>query len=429
LPPFNIVTAAISAACISGVDEHRLDLEKMNRNNEAFTLPTGKLATWMLDVGENVPHEIRAALVASLFGTLPIFLGGVFNTIAVAWVLERQHPNLAFKVWLAVEIAVCFARLCVLVAARRRAQRGEPTLTDIHVLLAPAWGATVGYGALVSVLSGDWVASTLSFLSAAAMVGGICFRNFGAPRLVAVMIFLSLGPCCVGALFAGQPVLLLTLVQIPFYLFAMSAASWRLNALLVSTMKAERENDRRARHDDLTGLLNRSGLSHATALGHGHGRFARVRPGMALLYLDLDGFKPINDAYGHGVGDDLLARVADRLRVLAGPDALVARLGGDEFVIVTGVAKEQTHRELADRLVAEVQEPFQFGSDVLVSVGVSVGMALVSSADHEIDGVLRAADEAMYVAKREGKGRWSMAARPAVAQPDDIADSLSDAGA
>ncbi len=76
------------------------------------------------------------------------------------------------------------------------------------------------------------------------MVGGICFRNFGAPRLVAVMIPLSLGPCCIGAIRAGEPTLWLTLLQIPFYLFAMSAAAWRLNGLLVSTMKSELEPGR-----------------------------------------------------------------------------------------------------------------------------------------------------------------------------------------
>ncbi|HEY1610827.1 MAG TPA: GGDEF domain-containing protein, partial [Paraburkholderia sp.] len=159
-----------------------------------FTLPKGQLANWLLYPGRRTPYEIRVALASTLFGTLPIFFGGVFNTIGVAWVLAHRHPTLPFRAWLAAEILVCAVRLVVLVIAHRRARQGKPTLTDLHVLLAPLWGATVGYGALVSAISGDWIASTLSFLSAAAMVGGICFRNFAAPRLVAVMIFLSLGP-------------------------------------------------------------------------------------------------------------------------------------------------------------------------------------------------------------------------------------------
>jgi diguanylate cyclase (GGDEF)-like protein len=374
----------------------------MDQQTEVFTLPRGRAATWLLHAGADIPRAIRVALVGSLFGTLPIFAGGVLNTVAVAWVLARRHPTTAFHIWLALEIAVCLVRLCVLVVARRRARARKSTLTDTYVLLAPLWGATVGYGALVSVLSGDWIASTLSFLSAAAMVGGICFRNFGAPRLVAVMIFLSLGPCCIGAVLAGEPTLWLTLLQIPFYLFAMSAAAWRLNGMLVSTMKAEQENDRRARHDELTGLLNRAGLFQAVrsrVAGH-----ARDSAGTALLYLDLDGFKAVNDAHGHEVGDTLLALVARRLRHLSGEGSLVARLGGDEFVIVTPPHADPL--ALPDVIVRELSKPFLTDGGVTLEIGVSIGIAMFDHHHDELDGVLRDADNALYEAKRAGKSRW-----------------------
>ncbi|MDR5740345.1 GGDEF domain-containing protein [Caballeronia sp. LZ016] len=380
----------------------------MDQQIESFTLPRGRAATWLLHAGPDIPRAIRAALVGSLFGTLPIFAGGVFNTIAVAWVLQRRHPSFAFDAWLALEIAVCVARLAVLIVARRRARAGKSTLTDTYVLLAPLWGATVGYGALVSVLSGDWVAATLSFLSAAAMVGGICFRNFAAPRLVAVMIFLSLGPCCIGALLSAEPTLLLTLLQIPFYLFAMSAAAWRLNRMLVSTMKAEQENDRRARHDELTGLLNRAGLFQAVRFRMRCGR-ADEHAFDALLYLDLDGFKAINDARGHEVGDTLLALVSRRLRQLAGDGALVARLGGDEFVIVAPPHADPL--ALADRLVVELGKPFHTDGDGELTIGASIGIAMFDQHHTELDGVLRDADTALYAAKRSGKGRWVAASR------------------
>jgi diguanylate cyclase len=390
----------------------------MEPQTEVFTLPRGRAAKWLLHAGPDIPRAIRVALVGSLFGTLPIFAGGVLNTVLVAWLLARRHPTLAFHIWLALEIAVCFARLVVLVVARRRAKARKSTLTDIYVQLAPLWGATVGYGALVSVLSGDWVAATLSFLSAAAMVGGICFRNFGAPRLVAVMIFLSLGPCCIGALLAGEPTLWLTLLQIPFYLFAMSAAAWRLNGMLVSTMKAELENDRRARHDELTGLLNRAGLFAAVRsrelaeTGEPH-----LFSGSALLYLDLDGFKAINDAHGHEVGDTLLALVAQRLRQVSDEASLVARLGGDEFVIVT--PPHAAPLALADTIVEELARPFPFNADgeaTALSIGVSVGIALFDHDHDELDGLLRDADNALYEAKRAGKRRWVMAQRAQRAQ-------------
>src|SRR3546814_5370645 len=100
----------------------------------------------------------------------------------------------------------------------------------------------------ISVLSGDWVAATLACLSSAAMVGGIAFRNFAAPRLVALMILLSLGPCAVGGAMSGQPILLVATFQIPFYLVSMTIAAFRLNRMLVATMRAEHANRHRARH-------------------------------------------------------------------------------------------------------------------------------------------------------------------------------------
>ena len=211
-----------------------------------------------------MPDDIRSALVASLFGTLPIFAGGVVNTIAVSLVIALRRPTAPFVTWFVIEVILCSARLVLLLMAHRTAASGRRTPTDSYVLLAVLWGASVGYGAFVSILSGDWVAATLSCLSAAAMVGGICF-----PELRRAASRRRDDPALARAVLSGrrtlsgQPVLLLVLIQIPFYLFAMSIAAFRLNKLLVSTMKAERENDHRARHDLLTGLPNRAGLVHA----------------------------------------------------------------------------------------------------------------------------------------------------------------------
>jgi diguanylate cyclase (GGDEF)-like protein len=391
----------------------------MQGTQKIYSLPHGRLAKWLAAPGQETPQDIRVALVGTLFGTLPIFFGGVSNTIAVAWVLAYRHPTLLFRLWLGAEILVCSARLCVLFIARRRAAQARATPTDLYLLLAPLWGVTVGYGAFVSAISGDWIAATLSFLSAAAMVGGICFRNFAAPRLVAVMIFCSLGPCCIGALLAGEPVLLLTLLQIPFYMFAMSVAAQRLNGMLISTMKAERENSHRARHDGLTGLLNREGLFKAA----GPVGTPLVRAGMTLVYLDLDGFKPVNDAYGHEAGDLLLIQVATRLRALASHQAMVARMGGDEFVIVDKIADSQPPQELAIAIARAIDQPFELAPGLVITIGVSVGIANFKAEDTNIDAVLRLADTAMYDAKRKKRnGR-----RPGDRIPD-AAETAVDVG-
>jgi diguanylate cyclase len=383
-------------------------IESMDTKTASFSLPRWRIASWLCYSGRDVPEDIRIALIGSLFGTLPIFAGGVLNTVAIAVALALRDPTLPFIVWVVIEVLLCGTRLCILIIAHRNSTRGGRTYTDIYVCLAVLWGASVGYGAFISIASADWVAATLSCLSAAAMVGGICFRNFGAPRLVGVMILLSLGPVCIAAAMSSEIVLRLTLIQIPFYLVAMSIAAFRLNGLLVSTMKAERENDYRARHDELTSLPNRAGLIHASQT-----RYDRDPDGdgkSAVLYVDLDGFKPVNDRHGHEAGDLLLVMIGGRLSALKGANDMVFRIGGDEFVMIVDVVGHDEAFAFANRLISEMSAPFALTTTVSVSVSASIGVALVP--DHGVDvlSALSAADKALNVAKSEGKARCSMAA-------------------
>lgn len=374
-----------------------------------FTYPKWRATRWLADAGPDVPEAIRDRLIASLFGTLPIFLGGVLNTIVVSGVIALRLPTTAFIAWFVVEAALGVIRLAVLGIAIRRARKGLSTPTDLYLALALCWAASVGYGAFVSMLSGDWVAATLACLSSGAMVGGICFRNFGAPRHAAIMILLSLGPIPVAALFCGEPLMLVAALQIPAYFLSMRRAAFKLNGLLVATMRAERENEHKARHDVLTGLANRAGLMRAI-----DGRSRDVAP-RALLYLDLDGFKAINDTYGHAVGDQLLTQAAQRLKDLLRGDDVAARIGGDEFVVIAhGVQGPGHAAALGERLIKEVSAPYALG-EVRAQVGVSVGVALVPEHGDSITELLDRADAALYQAKLSGKSRCVVADLPVAA--------------
>ncbi len=153
-----------------------------------------------------------------------------------------------------------------------------------------------------------------------------------------------------------------------------------------------------ATHDELTGLANRRVLAERTE----EALAVDGRP--AVLLLDLDRFKNINDSLGHDRGDELLIAVADRLRLAVRPDDLVVRLGGDEFaVLVAGPVDEVDARRLADRLRQTLATPLRVaGQDVFpsASIGIAVADAPTSVAD-----MLRRADTAMYRAKSEGRGR------------------------
>jgi diguanylate cyclase (GGDEF)-like protein len=214
--------------------------------------------------------------------------------------------------------------------------------------------------------------------------------------------------------------------------------------LLLELRDARDQLRQQALHDPLTGLANRSlfaeRLQHALD-PHGPraphiprpGRAAaRPSAGVAVLFCDLNDFKAVNDALGHGAGDELLRAVAQRLQAAAGPGHTVARLGGDEFAVLVDESADPL--AVADRLVHAVGQPFVIdGVPVLVSVSVGVALAgdgspeprptpdrwtrpssdparpLDPAVEQAARRLLQDADTAMYAAKAAGKGQVSVA--------------------
>ncbi|MGK5081523.1 diguanylate cyclase domain-containing protein [Janthinobacterium sp. HLX7-2] len=159
-----------------------------------------------------------------------------------------------------------------------------------------------------------------------------------------------------------------------------------------------------ALHDPLTGLPNRRLLEDR--IEHTLQQSARNRGKSAILYLDLDGFKAINDSYGHGYGDDILKMVAARLVGVSRKEDTVARIGGDEFVIVLGnLAGKGDAREPAAKLIEVISEPY-FINDLTLRLSTSIGIAIYPDDASTVESLLGAADTALYEAKRAGKNRF-----------------------
>ncbi|WP_067860150.1 diguanylate cyclase domain-containing protein [Nocardia shimofusensis] len=166
------------------------------------------------------------------------------------------------------------------------------------------------------------------------------------------------------------------------------------------SLRSERRAQYQADHDMLTGLLNRSALLRALSREH-----TPSRPGpLGLLFIDLDGFKRVNDSYGHAVGDELIADAAARIRRVAGRDPVVARYGGDEFVVLTPCLVQQA-AALAERLLDAFTTPFALSVGA-VRVTASIGIASTQSGRHgvPVDDLIRHADAAMYHAKERALG-------------------------
>ena len=180
---------------------------------------------------------------------------------------------------------------------------------------------------------------------------------------------------------------------------------------ITERMRAEEQVRTLAFQDPLTGLCNRARffelLGHARSQVHGSGEQ------LALLFLDLDGFKEINDRHGHDAGDQLLRQVAERLRSTVPPHDPLCRFGGDEFLVLIRADSQHAALEaLAERILAAISAPFEVEGRRL-SVGVSIGIAVYPGDAVSTLELVRAADTAMYQAKQHGKGRIRFHHHPA----------------
>lgn len=160
-----------------------------------------------------------------------------------------------------------------------------------------------------------------------------------------------------------------------------------------------------AQHGALTGLLNRKAFSDVSA--RACARAARRGRTVGMLYIDLDGFKQINDSFGHDAGDRVLVEASLRLDGCLRQGETLARLGGDEFAVMLHEVEGDEAITVAERILDALSAPIP-GLPDDARVGASIGIALRSSEGIEMSTLMRDADEAMYVAKRNGRSRWEL---------------------
>lgn len=179
------------------------------------------------------------------------------------------------------------------------------------------------------------------------------------------------------------------------------------NNLLAKLQEREAALARLAHHDPLTGLPNRTAflerLEQAVALARRH------HSQLALLFIDLDRFKPVNDSLGHDAGDQLLQEVALRLRSSVRQSDVVGRIGGDEFlVLLSDVDSRESVTRVAQKCIEAMAAPFRLG-DSSVHIGASVGIALFPDHGASSTELITRADAAMYDAKNEGRNTYRLA--------------------
>jgi diguanylate cyclase (GGDEF)-like protein len=391
----------------------------MPNTRYAFTPPKNRFLRWLTDPGVAATPGIASTLLGELFASPKAVLAGVANGLIVNLVALSMHRGRVFAAFIIVDVVLVVARIDIVRRAMRASAQQQPTPTDLYLIIASSWCALQGAMAFSAMLTGILALQLLAAASVMALTGPICARNYPAPRYAMMLVMFCFFPYILGAVSLGERLLLITIVQAPLFLLGAHITIKRFQSLAIARLLSEQQSHHRARHDALSGLLNRFGLMETEKT-----EFFRPGRRYIVFYIDLDGFKPINDSFGHQAGDAVLHTVAGRLSAMVRAGDIVARLGGDEFVILAPGMSPADAGVFAGRIVRQLSdEPYCLGHVGNVRVSASIGFACAPDDGTAADELRRKADIALYEAKAAGKGvyrRFMAPNRGPPAMSDDI---------
>jgi len=333
--------------------------------------------------------SVSAGLVAACYPAMDLVLVGAL----VCLVSAPRGRTPAF--W------YLFGALALLVTADTISVALDLFATNTVALPEPLWLASyAAWGAAALHPSMAKLSDPVSTPNAGfrgARMAGVVTAVLIAPAILAVHEI-------TGAAVDVWVVILGSVVMFLLVVFRLNLAITQIGSVNQSLEVLQDELTVQATHDPLTGLANRIQTMRLAAGALGRSR--RHSTTVGLLFIDLDGFKKVNDSYGHRAGDEVLREVARRMQHVVRPGDFVGRLGGDEFVVgIDDVVTEDAAVALANRLIEAIAHEIQIDQDVTVHVGASIGIALGRGGTTDIESLVHEADLAVYQAKRAGRGR------------------------
>lgn len=362
-----------------------------------------------------LPLPVYRDFVAMLFSMwLPIFgLGTVF--VAICVLVGRELDNPLLLLLAALGAITTLARLATIRAYFRTTPTSFDELKRWERRYAIGNYAFAILLALLNVIAISAHFPLLHLITVSLVFSfgaGIVSRTSIRPNICVISLLLATLPTVIALLLHAIEPHAMTLHAELFLVEALVVAM--ITALSLQTVAhlyrsavehhtARHDMAKLAKTDTLTGLSNRLMLRELFQL---HTDTAiRARNLVALHFLDLDGFKAINDRYGHPAGDILLEQVARRLEANVRAEDVVSRLGGDEFIVLqVGLHDESEAKLLARRIIREISKPYVI-DDISMSVSASVGIATAPKLGVELERLLACADAALYRAKAGGKAR------------------------
>lgn len=350
------------------------------------------------------PDDVYTALISELASTaVPTsIMGATLIGVGLFAIVALHHALLPATVLTGA--GGTLAKLLIIARQKSRFGQGAPTRDDAQAWECAHATATFAIAGSVGALCGiiftqpdmqvQLLATGVLFGYLSGIVSRLCVR----PAIAVMALLVATVPSIAATLWAGDAAhAILAVIFTVFLLGALNSVGFAYRTIR-RQIGQNLDMSALAHHDALTGLVNRLGLWEA---------YRKVtRPGtgtIAVHCLDLDGFKSVNDRYGHAMGDALLWEVGQRLRHLQPGTELAARLGGDEFVVLQpgGESAEEAER-FGQRIADTLRDPYLIAGETII-VGVSLGFAW-ASASADLDEMLRRADEASYSVKRLGGG-------------------------
>jgi diguanylate cyclase (GGDEF)-like protein len=377
------------------------------QQGRSVSFPQWGSLRWLTQATQHEAEEIRTLLTSTFLQRTAAVVLATINVMVLAAITGFRTGATWPLVWLTTDGVLLIVRLLLIRACQKARPLGAAGPMDAMMSVGLLWSFIMGLGCAACVMTGDILLIALASIHVTGISAGISARNAAVPRYAMTQILLCGTPLTVAAAGLSSHSLWILAIETPVFMAGMCSVVQRQYHDTVSLIRAERQNTFLAFHDALTGLPNRVQF---------HEQLLRIltetpspplkRRQTAVLYLDLDGFKAINDLYSHAVGDALLCEVSNRLRSAVAQKGFASRLSGDEFAVFLADVTEEDACRFAQGLIASISAPCTIGAAEPVMVGASIGIALSLQHGNTPDALLSFADRGLYASKRLGKGTY-----------------------
>ncbi|MEG3152193.1 GGDEF domain-containing protein [Sphingomonas sp. ZT3P38] len=378
---------------------------------------------------KSIPHRssagafsesVPSATLAHLYAPVPQTLLMIAALNIIAFLVFQQRPETADRALLAAAAIAGIARIIVLLLGRRRLGRGSLDALAIsrlrrdHAVAYLAFALVLGLFALRNILADIAPVHLIVLCLIVSYAAGVALLVGLRPWLAASAMTIAVLPTGLALLFHPDPFYRLTGLTMIAMLAGGVHSVMNHAGSVAKEMSGRLASQMLAWRDPLTGLWNRRALDDWFA--------KQLATDSGMLYavhsIDLDGFKQVNDAYGHQAGDDVLCAVAGRLTRAVRSEDFVVRMGGDEFVVIQpGIVTDEDARQLAGRISEMVTGAYAVGP-ARARIGLSIGSIVARIGIRPLADLLREADRVLYSSRdrvrrpRRGEPDWSPAPSP-----------------